>query len=80
MWCTINAAIKAKRPCQLVTKLPSPCQKRKIIFKENTDKRPAACVARRSESEGRGGGPCARHRAAAAKGLRGPFTPRASSF
>ncbi|PKU33614.1 hypothetical protein llap_16082 [Limosa lapponica baueri] len=29
MWCTINAAIKGKRPCQLVTTLPAPCQKRR---------------------------------------------------
>lgn len=72
MWCAISAAIKGESPCQLVAALPAPCQKRKIIFKGNMDKRPAACMARGGGGAGRGGG-CRR-------GLRGPFMPRASSF
>lgn len=52
MWCTINAAIKGKRPRQLVTTLPYLCQKHKIIFKENSRKRPSACAARRSAGAG----------------------------
>jgi len=33
MWCTINAAIRGKRQCQLVPAASSTCQEHKIIFK-----------------------------------------------